>query len=120
MISIQICIMNVNTRIQCDHKCHNQRSIVVSLVTIVLLCHLSRIYNLPMHNSASSLALFLPFCPFVHSFRFSGIWQHVCLYDVAVVYLTASKINYLSFIITSTSCKSFVLRKLLIPQIHSS
>ena len=61
IIFIQICIVNVNARIQCDHKCHNQRSIVVSLVTIVLLCHLSRIYNLPMHNSASSLALFLPF-----------------------------------------------------------
>ena len=121
VFSIQICIMNVNVRVQCDQEYHEKCLIVVSLVTIVLLCHLSRIYNLPVHNSASSLALFLPFFP---SFSFFQIFWHmatcVCIYDVAVVYLTAFKINQRSFIIISTSCKSLVQMKLLIPQIHSS
>ena len=63
VFSIQICIMNINVRVQCDQEYHDECLIVVSLVTIVLLCHLWRPYNLPVHNSASSLALFLPFFP---------------------------------------------------------
>ena len=37
---IQICIMNINVRVQCDQEYHEKHLIVVSLVTIVLLCHL--------------------------------------------------------------------------------